>query len=579
MLAPPLNPQTHSLDPKLAHAVLGALDNWDRQDQTSRLWSGDASIWTGADESRWLGWLSLTDDSGPGPHLERLVQEIRRERWSHLLLLGMGGSSLFAEVLAATFGKQPGYPELHVLDSTDPAQILRFESRIDLFRTLFIVSSKSGSTLEPDILKRYFFERVRQTLGESEAGRRFVAITDPGSRLQETAEREGFRSIFLGEPAVGGRYSALSNFGRVPAALMGLDVAGLIHRARSMVQACKPQAPAHRNPGVVLGVILGTLAKAGRDKVTLIASAEISSLGAWLEQLLAESTGKDGKGLVPVEGEPVGTPGVYGEDRLFLHLRLDSSRNPKQEQVVTDLKGSGHPVVQISMADRYDIGQEVFRWEMATAVAGSLLQINPFNQPDVEASKKATRDLTRRFEREGSFPRETAFFSQGGISLLADEEYRNLLSRAAGADPTAASILKAHLERLSPGDYCAILAYLEMSPLHQRLLQSLRQQVRDRFGVPTCLGFGPRFLHSTGQAYKGGPNSGVFLQITGEDPRDMPVPGRKYTFGAVKAAQARGDFQVLNQRGRRALRIHLSAPVEQGLRQLNRAVDTGLASA
>ncbi len=569
----PLNSQTHSLNPKLARAVSAALENWDREDKTARLWSGDASLWTGSDENGWLGWLSLTDDAGPSPRLEQLVQEIRREGLSHVLLLGMGGSSLFPEVLAATFGKQPGYPELHVLDSTDPAQILRFESRIDLSRTLFLVSSKSGSTLEPDILKRYFFERVKQTLGESEAGRRFVAITDSGSKLQAMAEREGFRSVFLGEPAVGGRYSALSNFGRVPAALMGLDVTGFIRRARSMVLACMPQSPAHRNPGVVLGVTLGTLARAGRDKLTLIASPEISGMGAWLEQLLAESTGKDGKGLIPVEGESLGPRGVYGEDRVFLHLRLDSSRDRRQEQAVGDLKQSGHPVIRISMADRYNLGQEVFRWEMATAVAGSLLEINPFNQPDVEASKTATRDLTRRYEREGAFPRETAFFSRGGITLHADEENCRLLSQAAGADPSAASILKAHLERLSPGDYFAILAYLEMSPLHQRLLQGLRSQIRDRFGVATCLGFGPRFLHSTGQAYKGGPRSGVFLQVTGDDLEDLPVPGRKYTFGAVKAAQARGDYQVLSQRGRRTLRVHLSAPVENSLTQLSRAVD------
>ena len=572
MRASPLNSQTHSLNPKLARVVSAALDNWDREDKTARLWSGDTSLWTGSDENSWLGWLWLADDPGPGPRLEQLVREIRREKLCHLLLLGMGGSSLFPEVLAATFGKRQGYPELQVLDSTDPAQILRFESRADLSRTLFIVSSKSGSTLEPDILNRHFFERAKQALGESEAGRRFVAITDPGSRLQETAEREGFRSVFFGEPAVGGRYSALSNFGRVPAALMGVDVAELVHRARSMVQACKPQRPAHRNPGVVLGVILGALAKAGRDKLTLITSPEISGMGAWLEQLLAESTGKDGKGIVPVEGESVGPPGVYGEDRLFLHLRLDSGRDRTQEQAVRDLKQSGHPVIQISMADRYDLGQEVFRWEMATAVAGSLLEINPFNQPDVEASKTAARDLTRRYQRESSFPQEAAFFSQGGISLLADEENCRLLSKAAGADPSAASILKAHLERLSPGDYFAILAYLEMSPLHQRLLQRLRRRVRDRFGVATCLGFGPRFLHSTGQAHKGGRDSGVFLQVTGGDPPDLPVPGRKYTFGAVKAAQAGGDFQVLSQRGRRALRVHLSSPLENSLSQLDRAL-------
>jgi transaldolase/glucose-6-phosphate isomerase len=573
-----LNPQTHCLNPKLAHAVSATLEDWAREGKPARLWSGDATLWTGSDEGRWLGWLSLTDGPERSPHLGELAREVRREGLSHLLLLGMGGSSLFPEVLAATFGKQQGYPELHVLDSTDPGQIHRFESAIDLSRTLFIVSSKSGGTLEPNILKEYFFERVKQVLGGPEAGRRFVAITDPGSRLQEKAETEGFRSIFLGKPAVGGRYSALSNFGRVPAALMGLDVAEFIRRTRPMVEACAAQVPAARNPGVVLGVILATLAKTGSDKLTLITSPEISGMGAWLEQLLAESTGKDGKGLIPVEGESVGPPGVYGEDRLFLHLRLDSTRDREQEQAVRHLKRSGCPLVQISMADRYDLGQEVFRWEMATAVAGSILGINPFDQPDVEASKTATRDLTCRYEREGSFPRETAFLSQGGVSLFADEENRRLLAGAAGPDPTLASILKAHLGRLAGGDYFAILAYLEMSPLHRGLLQRLRHLVRDRLGVATCLGFGPRFLHSTGQAYKGGPNSGVFLQVTGEDPLDLPVPGRKTTFGAVKAAQALGDFQVLSQRGRRALRVHLSAPVENRLAGLNRALELGLGS-
>ena len=579
MPASHLNPQTHCLNPKLAHAVSATLEDWTREGKPARLWSGDAALWTGSDEGRWLGWLSLTDGPERSPHLGELAREVRREGLSHLLLLGMGGSSLFPEVLAATFGKQQGYPELHVLDSTDPGQIHRFESAIDLSRTLFIVSSKSGGTLEPNILKEYFFERVKQVLGGPEAGRRFVAITDPGSKLQEVAAKDGFRSIFLGEPPVGGRYSALSNFGRVPAALMGLDVAEFIRRTRPMVEACAAQVPATRNPGVVLGVILATLAKTGRDKLTLITSPEISGMGAWLEQLLAESTGKDGKGLIPVEGESVGPPGVYGEDRLFLHLRLDSTRDREQEQAVRNLKRSGRPLVRISMADRYDLGQEVFRWEMATAVAGSILGINPFDQPDVEASKIATRDLTCRVEREGSFPRETAFFSQGGVSLFADEENRRLLAGAAGPDPTLASILKAHLGRLARGDYFAILAYLEMSPLHRGLLQRLRHLVRDRLGVATCLGFGPRFLHSTGQAYKGGPNSGVFLQVTGEDPLDLPVPGRKITFGAVKAAQALGDFQVLSQRGRRALRVHLSAPVENRLAGLNRALELGLGSA
>jgi len=283
-------------------------------------------------------------------------------------------------------------------------------------------------------------------------------------------------------------------------------------------------------------------------------------------------------GAMLAESDTHGTFSTCLAGGYVYESRVISVFELEQEQAVEDLRQSGHPVIQISMADRYDLGQEVFRWEMATAVAGSLLEINPFNQPDVEASKTATRDLTRRYERVGAFPQEAAFFSQGGISLLADEKNRRLLSRVAGTDATAASILRAHLERLSPGDYFAILAYLEMNPRHQELLQSLRRQVRDRFGVATCLGFGPCFLHSTGQAYKGGPNSGVFLEVTGGDPPDLPVPGRTYTFGVVKDAQARGDFQVLSQRGRRALRVHLSPPVENSLEHLNRTMNLGLAS-
>lgn len=579
MCSSPLNSQTHYLEPKLAHAVWATLEDWARENKTARLWSGDASLWTGSDESRWLGWLRLTDDPLRSPQLDQLAQKIPQEGLTHILLLGMGGSSLFPKVLTETFGKQQGYPELLVLDSTDPGQIHRFESRINLSHTLFIVSSKSGNTLEPNILKQYFFERVKHILGEPEAGRRFVAITDPESKLETIAKKVGFRHIFFGEPTVGGRYSALTNFGRVPAALMGIEVADLIQRTRPMVQACSPQVPATQNPGVVLGAILGTLARKGRDKITLITSPEISAIGAWIEQLLAESTGKNGKGLVPVEGEPVESLNVYGEDRLFVHLRLDSSRDREQEQAVRNLKERGHPLIRISIANRFDLGQEVFRWEMATAVAGSILEINPFNQPDVEASKKATRNLTQHYERIGSFPQETVFFNQGGISLLADETNLNLLSKTTDTEPTVASILKTHLEQLSPGNYFGILAYLDMNPLHQELLQSLRRQVRSRFGVATCLGFGPCFLHSTGQTYKGGPNSGVFLQITSEDLTDLLVPGQKYTFGAVKAAQARGDFQVLSQRKRRILRVHLSAPVENSLTQLSQALDYGLASA
>ncbi len=532
-----LNPQTHSLNKRLADAVSGAIDDWSLGGRVRRLWARDPTLWTGSDEGNWLGWLTVTAQPDHTQNLLELSEEVRKAEFSQILLLGMGGSSLFPEVLTRTFGKLEGYPELHVLDSTDPNQIKQFESKIDLSRTLFIVSSKSGSTLEPNILKQYFFEQVRQGLGAREAGRRFIAITDPGSKLQEIAQSDGFRFIFYGEPTIGGRYSALSNFGKVPATLMGLDVVKFIDRAERMAHACTSRVPVTQNPGVILGAILGILAKTGRDKVTVIASPEISAIGAWLEQLLAESTGKNGKGLIPIDGERVGPPQVYGDDRLFIYLRFDSTSDREQERAVRDLEQSGQPVVRISVRDLYDLGQEVFRWEMAAAVAGSILEINPFNQPDVEASKMATRNLTHRHEKDGAFPTEAAFYKEGEVALFADEENRRVLWRAVEPHPTLVSILKAHLDRLTTGDYLAVLAYIEMSPAHREILQSLRRRVRDRLRVATCLGFGPRFLHSTGQAYKGGPNSGVFLQVTCDDALNLPVPGRQYTFGVVKAAQ------------------------------------------
>jgi hypothetical protein len=468
-----------------------------------------------------------------------------------------------------TFGRIAGYPELLVLDSTDPAQVRALESKVDLARTLFIVSSKSGGTLEPNIFKQYFFERVRQVVGADQAGRRFVAITDPGSRMQEVAEADRFRHVFLGLPSIGGRYSALSDFGMVPAAAMGLDVARLLGQAEAMARACAASAPAEENPGVVLGTILGVLAGHGRDKVTLVASPGIHGLGAWLEQLLAESTGKDGKGLIPVDREALGPPSAYGGDRLFVYLRLEPAPDPEQDSAVAALEQAGQPVVRIGLGDLYGLGQELFRWELATAVAGSILGINPFDQPDVEASKVATRELTAEYERTGRLPAETPFLEADGLGLFTDA--RNAAALAT-AGRTLAGVLKAHLGRVGPGDYVGLLAYVAMTDAHRSVLQAMRTRIRDRYRVATCLGFGPRFLHSTGQAYKGGPNSGVFLQVTCDDPADLPVPGQAYTFGVVKAAQARGDFEVLAARGRRALRVHLGPDVEAGLATLLAAV-------
>ncbi|HEY2541347.1 MAG TPA: bifunctional transaldolase/phosoglucose isomerase, partial [Stellaceae bacterium] len=469
-----------------------------------------------------------------------------------------------------TFGSKPGFPTLHVLDSTDPAQIRDFESRIDPARTLFIVSSKSGSTLEPNIFKQYFFERAKAAVGAAEAPKRFVAITDPGSSLEKTARNEGFRAIFHGDPSIGGRYSVLSNFGMVPAAAMGVAPGAFLESTAEMVRSCAPSAPPIENPGVILGAILGVCQRHGRDKATIIASKGIADFGAWLEQLLAESTGKLGKGIVPVDSEPLGAPGVYGNDRVFAYLRLASDQDSEQERAVAALEAAGHPVVRIVVSDAMQLGQEFFRWEMATAVAGSLIGINPFDQPDVEASKLKTRDLTTAYEQTGSLPQEEPFFTEGQFKLFADP--RN----AGELKPRATSLeaaLKAHFARIGAGDYAALLAYIQRNPAHIEAMQSLRLKIRDRTKAATCVGFGPRFLHSTGQAYKGGPNSGVFLQITCDDAEDLPVPGQKYTFGIVKAAQARGDFEVLAERGRRALRVHISGNLDAGLAALSRAIE------
>src|SRR5262245_21668484 len=574
-----INRMTFTLPADLAAAVKTTLEDWRLNGKMRRLWAHDASLWTGADEADWLGWLGVTDDQLVHiDHLQQVADEVKAAGFTHVALLGMGGSSLCPEVMRMTFGKVPGFPELHVLDSTDPAQIKVFESKLDLARTLFIVSSKSGGTLEPNIYKQYFYERVKQAIGEKEAGSRFMAITDPGSKMQQVAEADRFRHIFFGWPSIGGRYSSLSDFGLVPAAVMGVDVPKFLDRTEEMVHACAASVPTEENPGLVLGVILGVAAtRFGRDKVTIIASPGIRDLGAWLEQLLAESTGKVGKGLVPVDREALGSPDVYGNDRVFAYIRLESAPDPKQDAAVAAIARAGHPVVRIAMDEIYDLGEEFFHWEVATAVAGSIIGIDAFNQPDVEASKVVTRKLTAEYEQTGKLPPEAPILEADGIKLFTDEKNADALKKAAGKDQSLAGYLKAHLGRLGAGDYFALLGYVEMNDVNESQLQKMRQAIRDARHVATCLGFGPRFLHSTGQAYKGGPNSGVFLQLTCDNASDLPVPGQKYTFGVVKAAQARGDFQVLAERGRRALRVHLGADVRSGLDTLLSAVTQAVA--
>ncbi|HEY7210395.1 MAG TPA: bifunctional transaldolase/phosoglucose isomerase [Bryobacteraceae bacterium] len=559
---------------ELAGAYEEAKKNWTNAGNTEKLWKKDASLWTNTDESKWLGWLDIIgQESGELSKFKALAAEVKEDGFEHILLLGMGGSSLCPEVFSLTYGRQPGWPELLVLDSTDPIQIRSFRERIDPARTLFCVSSKSGTTLEPNIYMQYFYDETKKIVGGA-AGNHFIAITDPGSKLEAAAHELKFRRVYHGVPSIGGRYSALSDFGLVPHAAAGLDTGKLLKHAQRMVEFCR-NSRVEENPGVALGLALGTAAtKFGRDKLTVICSRSIHDLGAWLEQLVAESTGKQGRGIIPVDREPLVETSKYGKDRLFVYIRYAGDTGGEEESTVSALEQAGQPVVRIILNDLYDLGQAFFQWEIATAVAGSLLGINAFNQPDVEASKVATRELTAEFEKTGSLPAEKPILDQDGIKLFTNQENADVLLKNSS---TLGAVIRAHLDRLKAGDYFGLLAYVPMFPEYGKTLEEIRKQVLESKQNATVLGFGPRFLHSTGQAYKGGPNSGVFLQITCDEAQDLPVPGQKYTFGIVKAAQARGDFQVLAERHRRALRVHLGTDLAKGLAHLRDLVFAALA--
>ena len=558
-----------SVPPVLRDAFDRLAAEWEADSKIARLWDGDAGLWTGADEGRWLGWLRAVPASDSAMEsLRKLAHDVAAGGFEHAVLMGMGGSSLCPDVLRQCFERPDGAPRLHVIDSTDPAQVRAVDSRIDYRRALFIVSSKSGTTLEPDLFLRYFAARARRELGTL-VGARFVAVTDPDSQLDRLARTERFGHLFHGNPSIGGRFSALSNFGSVPAAVIGLDVERLVARAAAMRAACEPGTPLRENPGATLGLLLAAGAGAGRDKVTFVMSRRYRPLGAWLEQLLAESTGKNGAGLIPVDGEEVGPPEVYGKDRLFVHVHDLAAPDAAQDRAVEEFEAAGHPVIRLSLQDPYDLGAEFYRWEFATAVAGAVMGINPFDQPDVEVSKVETRRLTAAYEAKGVLPAEQPVLQDGNVAAYTDPANAAALAvdRHGGS---LGALLAAHCNRSEPGDYLALLAYVEMCEEHAGPLQRIRHVLRDTRGCATSVGFGPRFLHSTGQAYKGGPNTGVFIQITCDDLADLPVPGRRSTFGVVKAAQARGDYQVLSERGRRLLRLHLSGNVAA---ELNRIAD------
>ena len=528
-------PPRHSVELRaFDQSVARRLVELERADVPKRIWGRDPTVWKPdphtPEISDRLGWLSVGEMMAPQvKSLTTFADEIRRE-FDRVVLCGMGGSSLAPEVLWRTFGRRTGYPALAVLDSTDPRAVTAALPGGDLERTLFLVSSKSGTTQETDCLYRYFWERA------GGRGVQFVAITDPDTPLARLATERGFRRAFLNPKDIGGRYSALSYFGLVPAALIGIDVGQLLHRAHRMAEACAAWVPARQNPAAWLGAVLAEAALAGRNKATFVLSPGIGSFGLWVEQLIAESTGKEGKGLLPVAEEPLGPPEVYGRDRLFVVLTLagEQGADDATEPRLGALKAAGHPVVRLALEDRYDLGQEFFRWEFATAVAGAILGINAFDQPNVAESKQNTKDV------------------------LAGKQ-----PPAPPAPPATAPELERFLAAVRPGDYLALMAYLPPTPQNDRRLEAVRARLRDRLKVATTLGYGPRFLHSTGQLHKGGLPVGHFLQITERPDRDVAIPGMPYTFGQLEAAQAEGDLRALRGRGRPAVRIDGLALLER----------------
>ncbi|MGQ9631789.1 MAG: bifunctional transaldolase/phosoglucose isomerase [bacterium] len=559
--------------------VRRTLESIARDRFAQRLWEKDAALWKDDPQHKRviknrLGWLTVTDVmEGQVEFLKAFADEIRRDGFAYAVLLGMGGSSLCPEVCRLTYGVIPGYPDLAVLDSTDPTSIKALEGAIDLARTIFIVSTKSGTTTETLSFYKYFRERVREIKGAL-FGESFIAITDPGTPLERMAAEDGFRRVFLNPQDIGGRYSALSYFGLVPAAIMGIDIASLLDRADKMATACAPCVSPKENPGVWLGAIMAELAGRGRDKVTFVIPPALEAFGYWAEQLLAESTGKEGKGLVPIEGEPLGAPSLYGEDRLFVYLRLASQEDKDLNGKVRALEAAGHPVVRLTLSDTLDMWGEFFLWEVATAVSGALMRLNPFDEPNVQESKDNTKSLLSQFISSGKLPEGEPAVREGNVSLYCDPR---TLSEIGGSGGTLRSLLSAHLRRSRPGDYIALMAYLHRSAEAQDALGRIRLRLRDSLRSATMLGYGPRFLHSTGQLHKGG-SGGLFIQITSDVGEDVPIPGEPYTFGILERAQALGDLASLQSKGRCVVRLHLTGDVFKGLEALDKLFEDALAS-
>jgi len=558
-------------------SVRATLDEATGTNVIERIWNRDASLWKNEESHQKiirnsLGWLTVaTEMLAVADELRSFAANVRASgEFQHVMVCGMGGSSLCPEVLRQTFGRREGFPELLVLDSTDPDAVNNFRNQIDISRCLFVIASKSGTTTEPIVFHRYWYNEVAKQ--SAKPGQSFVTITDPGSQMADTAAAEGFRRIFLNQPDIGGRYSALSYFGMVPAAVMGLDFEKLLRGAEGMAEACGARVQANENPAAVLGAVMAEYAVAGRDKLTTVTDQKLSALGLWIEQLIAESTGKEGKGIIPVVGEPLGAVSAYGNDRLFVSISV-GTQDDEAKAKLKALEAAGHPVVYRSLSDVDELGAEFFLWEMATAFAGWRLRINPFDQPNVQESKDATKALLDKYAREGKLPEQAL--------LASDEQLSVYAGKVAGAGPGSVSVreaLRAHCAKIKAGDYVALLAYVEETPEIEAAMQRVRATVRDATGCATTTGYGPRFLHSTGQLHKGGPDSGVFIQMTAPDKADLEVPGAPYTFGILKQAQALGDFQSLLAHGRRALQVDLGGDPVAGLVSLHDLITDVLAT-
>ncbi len=535
-----------------------------------RLWEKDPSLWKqGPDGEKVinnrLGWLDIVGTMVErAPEINEFVAGAKDAGFKHAVLMGMGGSSLSPEVSRLTFGEKDGYPTLMVLDSTVPAAVLDIERTIDPAKTIFIVSTKSGTTVETLSAYKYFFEKVQAQKGEK-ASENFVAITDPGTPLEAEAKEKNFRKVFINFGDIGGRYSALSYFGLVPAALIGVDIDKLLLRAGRMVEASASCVQPADNPGVILGTVIAELALEGRTKMTLITSPELSSFGYWVEQLVAESTGKNGIGVTPVESEPIGSPDSYGDDRLFVYMRLASDTTTALDLDVKSLEAAGQPVVEIHMSDKYDLGQEYYRWEIATGAACALLGVNSFDEPNVKESKDNTNRFLAEFKEKGKLPEEKPVLEEAGIKLYCDEETKSVLDKIRTSGPhmgdTLLSYISAHLNQFQPGNYFALMAFVNYSKETDKLVQCMRGHLSNAYGAATTFGYGPRFLHSTGQLHKGGPNSGVFIQFTADDMEDVKIPEEIFSFSVLKSAQAMGDEISLRNWGRRLIRLHLGHDV------------------